>query len=350
LIQIEFDNPYWVLDTLKVLNGCKDVVQLFSNVLFTDINNDTEHIFTGLAFQYIKKTKRSFNINNINSFWHPGFAWAMTRILYDKIGGLFEHAITGCGDLQMASCFLSDFSSSLKSNVSEDYKNLLEDFQNKSLGCRIGYIPGIIKHHYHGKISNRNYDIRDQLLLKYNYSPNIHVMKDKNGLLIPTNLFSKELKDGIMNHFLSKNEDKDWQVNNKINIKNILGLKNNNILLLNNNNLFNELDKLSIDKYITIHTINYRDINKLVNELNNIFISFNKLSNKTNPVKINKFLEIIDDNIKINNKELARYCDHINSMIYAYLHFNDYVIIIEDNIIIENILMIKIQLKLNIKD
>lgn len=50
---VEFDNPLWALHALKLLNGAKDAVQLFSHAIFLDEKNHTEQTFTGYAYNFI---------------------------------------------------------------------------------------------------------------------------------------------------------------------------------------------------------------------------------------------------------------------------------------------------------
>jgi hypothetical protein len=217
---IEFESGSWALDTLKILNGYKDIVQLFSHNVFMDSSGDTDMILTGLAFQYIKKTKRSNRIKDINSYWHPGFAWACTRKLYEKMNGLYEYAITGDGDMQMASCFLCNYTSALPRDASIDYKKSLEEFENRVKGSRLGYVPGVIRHYNH---NDRKYDMmRESILTKFNYSPVKHLCKNKDGILIPSENCPKEFIETIMNHFESKKEYSSIQKDFITNIQNNL--------------------------------------------------------------------------------------------------------------------------------
>jgi hypothetical protein len=81
------------------------------------------------------------------------------------------------------------------------------DFQLKASKLRLGYTPGVIKHHYHGSKKNRKYTERWQILINHNYSPINHLTYDNQGILIPTNLFTKEFKEDIMNYFKERKED-----------------------------------------------------------------------------------------------------------------------------------------------
>ena len=201
---IEFESPHWSLDTLKVLNGCMDVVQLFNNALDLDQNNNIMNVHTSFGNQYQKKrayTTRQFN------YWHPGFAYAITRRAYEKIGGLYEKAILGSGDSIMACSFINKGLNTINDLSTESYKNSVVEYQKKASTLRLGYIPGVIRHYFHGSKVNRKYNDRWKILLKYNYDPQIHITKNKMGLLIPTDKCPKGMLDEIMEYFKERNED-----------------------------------------------------------------------------------------------------------------------------------------------
>jgi hypothetical protein len=321
-----------------------------------DSSGDTDILLTGLGFQYIKKTKRSNRIKDINSYWHPGFAWACTRKLYEKMNGLYEYAITGDGDMQMASCFLSNYASALPRDVSTDYKNSLKEFENNVKGCRLGYVPGVIRHYYHGSINDRKYDMREYILTKFNYSPRIHLSKNKDGLLIPSKDCPKELLETIINHFESKKEDSSilpFQINSSyIDLIKLLEYHfndslNTNCILLNLKkdverfqSSKQELNKLSIPDGTFVHfdATYWKNKEQLEYDLNTILDFLRKFNTnvKTNVI-IDNFSEPNDPSILIQSGPLACYCSHVNAMIYGYLNFENYTIICEDDISIDGL-------------
>ena len=101
---IEFESPTWAIDTLKVLNGSKDVVQLFSHAVNMDKQENTLNISSSFGYKYSKKS--NFVIEGNIDFWHPGYAWAITRKAYEKLGGLYENGILGAGDFILALCLI----------------------------------------------------------------------------------------------------------------------------------------------------------------------------------------------------------------------------------------------------
>jgi hypothetical protein len=201
---IEFDSNSWALDTLKILNGCKDVVQLFSHCVDMSGDKTNLNIFNGFGYSFNKN--KQYTSKGID-YWHPGYAWAITRKAYEKIGGIYDKGVLGSGDNIMALSFINKCYFMNNIGYSNDYNNSMLEYQNKSSKLRLGYTPGIIRHHYHGSKQNRNYTERWKLLMKYNYSHIEHLIYDDTGVLIPTLKFPNEFKSDIMNYFRERKED-----------------------------------------------------------------------------------------------------------------------------------------------
>ena len=201
---IEFENNSWALDTLKILNGCKEVVQLFSHCVDMNKDQDGSLVNSGFGYNYNKNNK--YSMVGVD-YWHPGYAWAITRKAYEEIGGLYDKGILGAGDYIMALCFINGCTLMTNPNYSDDYNNSMLEFQVKAGKLKLGYVMGVIRHHYHGLRKNRQYSERWKILMRHKYSPIEHVMYDKQGIIIPTKRFWQELKDDIMIYFSDRKED-----------------------------------------------------------------------------------------------------------------------------------------------
>jgi len=201
---IEFENSSWSLDTLKILNGCKDVVQLFSHCI--DMRNDCTSMSIFNSFGYSFNKNKKFTATGLD-YWHPGYAWAITRKAYEKIGGLYDKGVLGSGDSIMALSFINRCKSMNNINYDDDYNNSMLEYQTISHKLRLGYVPGVIRHHYHGSKKNRNYTERWKILMNHKFSPIKHLTYDNIGILIPTHSFSSEFKEDIMNYFNERKED-----------------------------------------------------------------------------------------------------------------------------------------------
>jgi hypothetical protein len=201
---IEFENNTWAMDTLKILNGTKDIVQLFSHCVDMAKNKLTMRVFNSAGYQY---TKQNQYCGSGDNYWHPGYAWAITRKAYEKMGGLYEQAILGSGDNIMLHCLLKNGINSVKNRYNEDYIDSVVQYERKMKNMRFGYTPGIIRHYYHGSKKNRFYHERWEILVKHQFSPYTDITYDDMGIIIPTPQFSEEFKQDIFNYFKSRNED-----------------------------------------------------------------------------------------------------------------------------------------------
>ena len=223
---IEFESSHWALDTLKLLNGGKDFVQLFTHCIDMDFNKQILNTFTGFGYQYNKNFIKGNGIN----YWHPGFAWACNRNAYDKMGRLFQEGILGSGDNIICNTFINKAPENLKKGMSNEYINFVKQVQDKMEGITLGYIPGTIRHFFHGKKVNRKYYDREDILIKYQYNPYTFIEYNSIGLIIPTKDCPKEFLQDILDYFKGRNEDEmisDETITNVYsNIQNIYNIYN----------------------------------------------------------------------------------------------------------------------------
>jgi hypothetical protein len=204
---VEFENTTWATDTLKILNGCKDVVQLFSHAVDMNAKGLTLNVFNSAGYQY---TKQNPHIGKGCNYWHPGFAWACTRKAYEQMGGLLDVGVLGSGDNLMLFSILGIAEKTLNYNYSASYKSSIMEFQERARGLRFGYVPGVIRHHFHGSKVNRKYTERWQILIKHEFDPCIHATKDSNGVIVPTAECPPDFLNDVMNYFRERNEDEEF--------------------------------------------------------------------------------------------------------------------------------------------
>lgn len=200
---VEFESNTWALDTLKLLNGHADMVQLFSHCVDMDKNELAMSVVNSAGYPYEKGTAHRNGVN----YWHPGYAWACHRKAYDAMDGLYENAILGSGDNIMMCSLLGQAIKSVHENNEDAYKQDVLDYQSRVKQMRLSYVPGVIRHYYHGAKVNRRYKERWQILVDHHYNPLIHVKKNKDGLLIPTEQCPASLLTDILEYFKARNED-----------------------------------------------------------------------------------------------------------------------------------------------
>ena len=108
-----------------------------------------------------------------------------------------------------------------------------------------------------------------------------------------------------------------------------------------------ELKKIKIDHFTHLKATYWREKENLENDLFfilNFLKKFNDLI-KLKKISINEFSEVNEKNIHIQEGPLGCYCSHLRAMIYGYMNFDDYVLIVEDDISITNTQKIKDYLK-----
>ena len=201
---LEFESVTWVQDTLKILNNNCDIVQLFSHAVDMDQNKLTMAVYNSGGYHSSKKNKYCGVPPN---FWHPGYAWAITRNAYEKMGGLYDKAILGSGDSVMCLSLVKKGVQAVVEKSTKGYKDSINTFQSNVIDFKYGYVPGVIRHHYHGSKKNRQYVERWQILMKHEYDPFIHVIYNDKGILIPTPLCPKAMLDEIDAYFTGRQED-----------------------------------------------------------------------------------------------------------------------------------------------
>lgn len=98
-------------------------------------------------------------------YFHPGYAWAMRRETFQKIGGLLDFSILGSGDLHFAYALINRIDETIPPEIHNDYRRLAIIWGERVAriadnGSNIGYISTTICHHWHGNRRDRRYDER----------------------------------------------------------------------------------------------------------------------------------------------------------------------------------------------
>jgi hypothetical protein len=143
-------------------------------------------------------------------YWHPGFAWACTREAWDTMGGLLDINIVGGGDHQMANGFFGMAEAGLPLDVTttEGYRNAVLTWQEHARGLKqnVGFVPGILLHHFHGKKTLRGYTSRWKILADSKFDPRTDLRRDWQGLWqLAGN--KPNLRDDLRAYFRERCED-----------------------------------------------------------------------------------------------------------------------------------------------
>ncbi len=117
---------------------------------------------------------------------HSGFAWAWTRDILDRIGGLFEVGGMGSGDHHMALGLVGQADKSMPAGTNGAYRDAVKLWEQRAtthVNSKIGFAPGIIEHRFHGRKSDRGYVSRWDMFVDHQFNPNTDLKRNSYGVL-----------------------------------------------------------------------------------------------------------------------------------------------------------------------
>jgi hypothetical protein len=209
---VTFAREDWVEETVHQLQHY-DVVQMFHNALDMGPEGQVLNIVEGFMSCFINgKPRPQFNEYYYASGhpeWHPGYAWAARREAFDKLGGLIDTAIVGAADRHMAWGMLGVVDGSIPTNASAGYRDKIANWTeraNTHVRQNVGYVPGALFHHWHGKKRDRRYHDRWQIIVNHQFEPEKDLRRDWQGLWAFTN-DGLRMRNDIRGYFQSRNED-----------------------------------------------------------------------------------------------------------------------------------------------
>lgn len=181
------------------------VIQLFSDCVDLGPNHEIIQSHKGFCFMYHENRR----VTRRYEFAHPGFAWAATREAMENLGGLIE-APLGAADHHMALALVGKAKFSLPGGIHPNYSKMVMNWQDRAeqyIKRNIGFVPGLIYHHWHGSKKNRKYVERWDILTKNNFDPEIHLTRSWTGLLELSDKAPIVIRDDIRAYFRQRQED-----------------------------------------------------------------------------------------------------------------------------------------------
>lgn len=204
---LTFVSSRWAENTIKKLHIKYDVVQLFQTCVNLGPDGEAMKVDKSFGYMYIKSGRPWLKTYKYG-FWHPGYAWAMSRKAWDSLGGLIDFGILGSGDHHMALAFIGLVDKSYPGGISAGYIKGLREFQRRCKKCdiRLGYVPGTILHHWHGRLEDRKYKERWDILIKQKYDPEKDIYCHCEGLIQLTKR-GERLRNDFKQYFYGRKED-----------------------------------------------------------------------------------------------------------------------------------------------
>ena len=238
---IEFARPDWVVETIHQLQHYK-MIQMWSHA--QDLGPDKNHPgalwtpihrqFQSFLYSYAQNVESSVynprpgkqytnpptqpghghGYGGVGPFhdahlWHSGYCWAARRSAIADLGGLGDVAILGSGDHHMAASLVGCVSRTIHQAMQPEYKAYWSRWQERAekfIQRNVGYMPGLILHHWHGKKANRGYIDRWKILVENKYVPDLDTKRSPQGILELADR-NYRLRDQIRAYFRTRNED-----------------------------------------------------------------------------------------------------------------------------------------------
>lgn len=213
-----FDDASWVKE-LEELMKDYPIAQLWTSA--DRLNSKGESIGDVVA-SFASKTALMdpssihFSQTRYDEHGHTGYAWAMRRELFEKIG-LYDAAIAGSADHFMAHAIFGDCGFCIQNCLKKSKEQLThlqswsQEFFNLTQG-KLGVLSGNIRHLWHGEAKHRRYFLRQWDLAHLRYNPWTDLIRNPGEPLswAPTTLQNKpRLVNYFKAYFQSRREDEE---------------------------------------------------------------------------------------------------------------------------------------------
>lgn len=204
-----FLNDNWLADTVKLLEDYP-VVQCFSQAVYLTKNENWRLLARSGNFQdrlvesygsyYERQSGTELQFKTAG-----GFAWAARKDIL-ATNRFFDKSILGGGDWKIISAFIGR-------PLQFDYEISWAQKIYSQVGGKIASVPGVVFHLYHGELSNRLYDKRQQILDKYQFNPSRDLILNKDACWSWSDKANPEFKKAVSQYFQLRNEKNTWLSN-----------------------------------------------------------------------------------------------------------------------------------------
>lgn len=195
-----------------------DIVQMWSHLINFSPKGGILQNKVGTSFMWGLKNGDPFEPGQYPKWLgSPGGAWAARRDSLNKIGSFFgspliDWGILGAGDLYFACALNGLLRGFLDKRYSASYNDSMFQYQDiavQALKKNIGYVENTVRHLWHGRTADRQYESRGQILIKYQFNPETDLKRDVSGVLqlVVQSERQMALRDACRRYFFTRNED-----------------------------------------------------------------------------------------------------------------------------------------------
>ena len=142
----------------------------------------------GFGLSVLRSMNRSKDGIDARLRGHSGYACAARRDFLRKVGGLYDKMITGGGDDVMAKAWqnmgvVGQGRDHFPPTLQHDAQGWIDYVGSQTLGD-VGFLKGVILHHYRGSQSNRHYSMRMRILRDHNFNPDTDIEQTPDGVWV----------------------------------------------------------------------------------------------------------------------------------------------------------------------
>lgn len=222
---IHFMRYDWADETIHQLQHFP-IVQMFSQI--HNLSSDKELMGGGQSFSTTWKKQEMVKIQkmlvrNQGAYPYPygkypgppGGAFAYRREAWNAVGGLIDFCILGSADLYMAYGLIGLADKLPWAKFHPNYPEMIINWQRRAettqwaerpIAGNVGVVPGLAMHYWHGDWTGRQYNTRNNVLIRNRFDPHLDLKRDSQGLYQLTS-HNPQLRRDIQEYFSVRNED-----------------------------------------------------------------------------------------------------------------------------------------------
>jgi hypothetical protein len=210
---VVFNNPGWARTASQLLEFFP-VVQLFHKVVRLPRGHfeyrGAGQQYNGFAIAY-SLDPHSVTSGDFHRHGHTGFGWAARREVLEAYG-LYDGSITGSGDDLMAHAFCGDWNSPCIAKHTGNCHSFSAHFRQWAeriyplVRSRVGYVPGVAWHLWHGEMKDRGYGGRNRALQNFDFDPKTDISVGAQGTW-EWSSDKRELHQWMGSYFATRRED-----------------------------------------------------------------------------------------------------------------------------------------------
>lgn len=180
-----FSHKHWAQEAIHQMQDyC--VIQPWSDCVDLAHDGHVLQHFRSFCFQHSKGVPKQTHPSQPYQYAHSGFAWCYRRDFYEAVREFIDWCILGSADHHQAFALIGEVSKTIHKGMTPHFFKLCHEWQHlahRHTHGILGYVPGHIKHKFHGPKAKRKYRERWQILVDNHYDPIKDVCHDTQGMI-----------------------------------------------------------------------------------------------------------------------------------------------------------------------